>query len=220
MGQRSRALIFLAGERVSPKRWQPLLPGSLCIAADAGIKVLSQMQVVPDVLLGDFDSLPQKELAAAFGMVPELYTYSCEKDQTDGELAVAYALEHGASEVVLVGGWGGRPDHALANVLLLARLKEKGATGFLLNEESKMFLVGSILRLQGNPDQIFSLLPLSLCQGVDIEGGYYPLIKASLRPGETRGLSNRFLRKEVTVKKEKGLLVAILLDREEERGEG
>ncbi|MEI6308323.1 MAG: thiamine diphosphokinase [bacterium] len=220
MGQRSRALIFLAGERVSPSRVAPFLPGSLCIAVDAGMEALSEMRVVPDVLLGDFDSLPPQKLATAIEIVPELSTYPTEKDQTDSELAVAYALEHGASEVVLVGGWGRRPDHALANVLLLARLQETGAAGFLLNEESRMFLVGASLHLQGNPGQIFSLLPLSPCCGVSVEGGYYSLRQACLRPGETRGISNRFLGGEVTVRKESGLLVAILMDREEERGEG
>jgi thiamine pyrophosphokinase len=220
MGQRSRALIFLAGERVSPGRWQPLLPGSLCIAADAGMEALSEMQVVPDVLLGDFDSLPLREQTAAFEVVPERHSYPPEKDQTDGELAVTYALEHGATEIILVGGWGRRPDHALANVLLLARFEERGVSGFLLNEESRMFLVNSSIRLLGKAGQIFSLLPLSLCCGVDLEGGAYPLRQACLRPGETRGLSNRFLGGEVTVRKEKGLLVAILVDGEEEKGEG
>jgi thiamine pyrophosphokinase len=184
------------------------------------MEALSEMRVVPDVLLGDFDSLPPQKLATAIEIVPELSTYPTEKDQTDSELAVAYALEHGASEVVLVGGWGRRPDHALANVLLLARLQEGGGAGFLLNEESRIYLVGASLHLQGVPEQIFSLLPLSPCHGVSVEGGYYPLRQACLRPGETRGISNRFLGGEVTVRVESGLLVAILLDREEERGEG
>jgi thiamine pyrophosphokinase len=214
-----RTLIFLAGERVAKERWLALCQGSLLIAADAGLAQLEEAGVHPDVLLGDFDSIANPEGLSLQDRAPRVLVYPEEKDQTDGEIAVEYALAQGAREVVLVGGWGRRADHALANVLLLVKLHQAGAYGWMLNQRSEMVLVQGQLRLGGRPGQTFSLLPLTPCRGVSLRGGRYPMKDAELNPGETWGISNQFFGEEVMVENKKGLLLAIL-SLEERAGEG
>jgi tripartite ATP-independent transporter DctM subunit len=89
------------------------------------MEALSEMRVVPDVLLGDFDSLPPQKLATAIEIVPELSTYPTEKDQTDSELAVAYAL------VVGVGIYREISFRKLYKILLEAAITS-GVIGILV----------------------------------------------------------------------------------------
>lgn len=219
MDQRvKRALIFLGGEAVPRNRFQSLLSGSLLIAADSGAAWLVETNLRPQVLLGDFDSL-DPALRTELELQVDMYLpFPADKDQTDGELAVDFALSLNLQEIVLIGGLGGRVDHTIGNAMLLFKIARKKRCGWMLNATSRIFPVPRRLQLDGIPGQIFSLLALSPVKGLTIKGATYSMQGGSLILGQTLGLSNRFLHSTVLVEKEKGLLLAILLDNKEETG--
>ena len=96
-------------------------PADRVIAADYGAHHARAWGWPIDLLIGDLDSLPAAELQAARAAGVPTVTAPAAKDETDLELAVARALGDGATELVICGALGGRADHMLANVLLLAR---------------------------------------------------------------------------------------------------
>ncbi len=118
MDQRgNRALIFLGGEAVPRSRFESLLSGSLLIAADSGAAWLVETNLRPQVLLGDFDSLDPALRTQLEPQVEDYLPFPADKAKTDGELAVEFALSRNLEEIVLIGGLGGRIDHAIGNAL-------------------------------------------------------------------------------------------------------
>jgi thiamine pyrophosphokinase len=208
----NRALIFLGGEAVPRNRFESLLSGSLLIAADSGAAWLAETNLRPHVLLGDFDSLDPALRTKLKPQVEAYLPFPAHKDQTDGELAVDYALSQNFVEIVLIGGLGGRVDHAIGNAMLLFKIARRKRCGWMLDVDSRIFPVSRRLQLDGVPGQMFSLLALSPVKGLTIKGAAYPMQGGSLILSQTLGLSNRFLRSTVRLEKEKGLLLAILLD--------
>ncbi len=104
---------------------------------DGGFTSLADVGCAPDLAIGDFDSL---------GYVPEgveVLVFPPEKDASDMELALGEAVARGADAVEVYGALGGRLDHTLANLQLLASFAEHGLTVTAMGErESVAFLVG------------------------------------------------------------------------------
>lgn len=119
--------IFGAGE-YEGTTFPTISDGDLVIAADGGLSVLQQQGIAPNIIIGDFDSYPA-ELPQIEGV--DILRYPVEKDDTDMLLAAKYGLEKGCQCFHLYGGMGGRLDHTLANIQLLAWLSHQGAQGFL-----------------------------------------------------------------------------------------
>ncbi len=183
----------------------------LIVAADGGAETALRLGYLPGVVVGDLDSLDihlansLKERGCRFVEAPQ------EKNETDTELALRYALEQGASEITLLGALGGpRYDHMLANVLLLVacdsvplRIIDGPETCWLLRGPGR-----SIVR--GHRDDLLSLLPLSSeAAGIRTTNLYYPLNNEALRLGSPRGMSNVFTHDEAEVWLESGLLLLI-----------
>ena len=90
------------------------------IAADGGLKKLREMKVIPDIIVGDFDSL---------GFVPEgdnVIKHKVEKNDTDMMLSVKLAIEKGCNNIELYGGTGGRIDHTIANFQAMLYASHRG----------------------------------------------------------------------------------------------
>jgi thiamine pyrophosphokinase len=102
-----------------PARLTPC-PGDRVVAADFGAHHARAWGWPVDLLVGDLDSLPPDEAAALRDAGVPVVTAPRAKDETDLELALAHALDIGADELVICAALGGRTDHLLANVLLLA----------------------------------------------------------------------------------------------------
>ncbi len=117
--------ILLGGELVRTPRLDRQVEGARVIAADAGIGHARMLGLLPELWVGDFDSVPA-DLPDDLASV-ERQVFPAEKDKTDGELAIAVALERGATRLVLAGAFGGRrADHAFLHLALAVRLAEAG----------------------------------------------------------------------------------------------
>ena len=125
---KKRCFIFAAGSFFG-LRERPA-PGDLVVAADAGYGICLEEDIVPDLLLGDFDSMDPPE---DFGNIRRL---PVEKDDTDTLAAIRAGLELGRTDFHIYGGTGGkRLDHTLANLQSLLFLRRRGARGFLFDND-------------------------------------------------------------------------------------
>lgn len=121
----SRFTLLLGGDLTVTPRLCAQVEGSRVIAADSGIAHAAALGLEPELWVGDFDS-SDEELQRMMARVPR-ETFKAEKDQTDGELAVGFALKQGATEIVLAGAFGGpRADHAFLHLTMALRLAEQG----------------------------------------------------------------------------------------------
>ena len=183
----------------------------LVVAADAGGKYLLEAGVLPDVLIGDFDSLPAEALESFSGAGTTLRRFPAQKDQTDLELALDYAIEKGVTALRILGGIGRRLDHTLANIGLLQSAWESGITASLVDETQEIHLTGNKITVASRPGWAVSLVPLSpVVQGVTTAGLKYPLENASLYFTATRGVHNEFAAGEAEITVSEGLLLVIL----------
>jgi len=140
-----------------------------------------------------------------------------DKDESDAELAIDACLARGATAITIVGAFGGRLDHALTNIWLLALPRLAGLDVELLDEATRVSRVQSVAdegpirrELPGRIGDIVSLLPLGgTVIGVTTEGFRYPLRDEPLTVGPSRGLSNVRLAASAAVTIRRGLLLVV-----------
>jgi thiamine pyrophosphokinase len=185
-------------------------PGDLIVAADGGSSHVFAAGLVPHHLVGDLDSLPEeaRERCRAWGTV--VHAAPVDKDETDLELALQWVVRQPAvEEVVVLGAFGGRPDQALANLLLLAM---PALDGYDVRFVDGCWLTtvirgGGRLILRGSPGDRVSLIPLGgQVDGVTTEGLVFALHDEVLLFGPARGVSNRMEGATAMVVVRQGLL--------------
>lgn len=177
------------------------------IAADAGAATALAFGFTPDVLIGDFDSLDAETLAELRIRRVAVEEFPRDKDFTDGELAIQRALREQPTELYLLGFLGGpRLDQALANVFLLTQAT---CPTVLLDERNECRLLRgpAIHEWEPEPTEVISLIPLSDSRGITTVGLRWALREASLRVGETRGVSNEPSAETASVHVQEGLLL-------------
>jgi thiamine pyrophosphokinase len=182
--------ILLGGNLAVTDRVAAAIAGSRVIAADSGMRHAVELGVTPELWVGDFDS-SDAELMERFPHV-ERKTYPPAKNETDGEIATAEAIERGATRLILIGALGGeRSDHALQHLLHAMGLAERGIDVLLMSgdEEAVPFLPGS-KTIDLPRGALFSVLGFSALAGLDILGARYPLNDFSLPFGSSRTVSN------------------------------
>ena len=172
------------------------------IAADGGLDVLLKMQISPNAVLGDFDSL---------GYVPcgkDVEVFPREKDDTDTFLAAKKGLEQGYRRFVIFGGLGGRADLEFANYQLLRYLAEKGCRGVLVGENRAVTAVSKdSLRFPKELRGKISVFAPAGADGVFIRGLRYTLERGSLESTSALGVSNEFIGKTAEIGCESGDLL-------------
>ena len=117
----------------------------------------------------------------------------------------------GAQRVVVVGGWGGRIDHALANLLLLGSAEYAPLHLEAIGAGGRVIAIHDRVELTGAPGDLVTLLAVGgPAHGVRTAGLRYPLRGETLEPGSTRGVSNELTTTTATVEIEQGALLAVL----------
>ena len=205
------AIVLAGGDAVDGSLRATLPAADIVIAADSGLEQADRLGLRVDVVVGDFDSVDPEALAAAQRGGAQIERHPAAKDHTDLELALLVAQRQGATSVIVVGGWGGRIDHGLANLLLLGspefasmRVEAIGAGGRVLAIHDKV-------ELDGHEGDLVTLLAVGGdAHGVTTEGLRYPLRRETLHPGSTRGVSNEMLGSRSCVEVEQGVLLAIM----------
>ena len=191
------------------------------IAADSGLAHCKEIGIEPTDILGDFDSLKNKELLEEYRKkgIP-LREFPTRKDYTDTHLAVKYAVDLKPQRVTILGATGTRYDHALANISLLAFLKDNGIEAKIIdahNEiemlhgpEERKYLRSDIKNPQNPGKEYFSIIAFSPeVTGIDEEGFSYSLKNGTLYNKESVGVSNEIMAKEATLRVKTGYLLVL-----------
>lgn len=187
-----------------------------CIAVDGGLDYCEFLQVEPDLIIGDFDSVTEeqnKALQKIEAKWPEkVIRLKPEKDDTDMIFALKHAMSMGYREFRLYAAMGGRFDHALANVQSLLFLKNHGAVGYLMDGNGMtMVIKNETVKFRADVEGTLSLLALSQkAEGVTIRGMKYDLEKAVITNDYPIGVSNEFMGREAEITVENGELVCAI----------
>ncbi|MFM2193737.1 MAG: thiamine diphosphokinase [Candidatus Limnocylindrus sp.] len=191
-----RALILAGGDRPDPAvldaRWPGWRDVALVIAADGGARHAAALALPLHRVIGDFDSLGVGEITELEAAGVTVTRFSVNKDATDTELAVLAALDAGATEITLLCTWGGRSDHAVGTLALLAHPRCRAVTVKILDEHTQTHLLssGTSLTLRGGIGRVISLTPWGGDATVSATGVRWTLDTAELSAGSTRGISN------------------------------
>jgi thiamine pyrophosphokinase len=188
-----------------------LVPGgALVVAADSGVDHALALGLTIHTAVGDFDSVTPAGLAATEAAGAIVHRHPAAKDATDLELALDTALGLGAGRIVVLGGGGGRLDHLLANLLLLASPRWAGVDLVAQSGAARVTVIRHQAVLEGQPDDVVTLLPAhGSAVGVSTEGLRFPLHGEDLPAGTSRGVSNELIGTTATVRLRDGVLLAV-----------
>ena len=198
-----------------------LREGDFCIAADAGFGYAQRLGILPDLIVGDFDSAKDAPPEVLRGIReiaerdPErIVQLEVMKDDTDTLKAVKIGLSRGYRKFYLYGALGGsRFDHSLATIQTLTFIKHHGGRGYIMDKDSMLFIAENetIKFHRGNTGylSVFSLSDVS--RGVSLRGLLYSMEDGTLSNDFPLGVSNEFIideEAEVSVK-EGTLLISV-----------
>jgi thiamine pyrophosphokinase len=211
-----RAVIFANGTfKKSSAIRASLHEDDLLIAADGGAQHCLDLGLRPATVIGDMDSIPPQLVNDLKARGTQLIVYPRDKDQTDLELALSYAVEQGVKEVLLFGLLGGRLDLSLGNLMLLARDDWQDISLVVSDEPDTAYLMRDheSISLRGHPWDIVSLIPLS-DQVTDVSsiGLRWPLENAVLALGNTISVSNEMLGESARIRIGVGKLLLVHRD--------
>jgi thiamine pyrophosphokinase len=206
-----RAIIFANGTLPDIQAARRLLrEGDFWIAADGGSRHALAMGRAPDVVIGDLDSLPAAVRDSLVRAGTKILTFPTEKDETDLELALQYAVREGFTIIRILAGLGGRTDQTLANLFLLTDPALANLDVRIDDGREEAFRVGKETAVHGAAGDLISLLPVGIpAEGVTTEGLRFPLRGETLIPFRTRGISNQMLGERAAIKVENGVLLCI-----------
>lgn len=206
-----RTVIFSGGTLRPGRLVQAALDSAdMVIAADAGAKTALKFGVLPSVVIGDFDSLDEATERKLRSKGVEFIAYANEKDLTDTELALNYAVQKQAAEIVILGAIeGGRIDHILAGIFIT--IGSKAPVKFINGDSMAWIIEGpAAATIKGGVNDMVSLIPLTgQADGVQTSGLKYPLDNETLFMNRSRGVSNVMTRKRASVKLSRGRLLLV-----------
>lgn len=180
------------------------------IAADKGCEYLYEYNIVPDLILGDFDSARSDILEKIEEQVKEVMKFKPEKDYTDTEIAVIEAVKRGGRKIYLFGATGTRMDHTLGNIGLLLKARKKEVILEIIDNNNRMYLGNNRMILVGNRGENISFHALSdkvinFC----IRGAKYNLENYEMDLLDPRAICNEFLETPIEICYEKGEVLII-----------
>lgn len=203
----SEIVVVFAGGDPPPASVLDGLPrGAYVIAADSGSDHAERLGVKVDLLVGDLDSIS----AAGHGFAGEVEQHPTDKNATDLAIALDAASRREPSQVIVVGGAGGRIDHFLANAALLTAAEYSELKLTWLPGHAVVHVVRDRIELSGSPNDVVSLLPYGgPALGVSTHGLRWALTEAVLAPGTSVGVSNQMISTTATVELDDGVLLTV-----------
>lgn len=204
-------IIVSGGRAPSLKLFKSLLKiNSFIIAADAGGEFLKENNIIPDLLVGDFDSISDESLLY-FENKAKIIHYEKEKDFSDTEGAFKEALKLNPDTIYFLGSTGTRIDHFLGNLSFLNDSLEKGISSFIVDDYNKIFLVDRQCEIKKDFGDYISFQSFrGDVANFSLQGAKYKLKNYTLKMGDTRTISNEFLAETIKVKFKKGKVLVIL----------
>jgi thiamine pyrophosphokinase len=208
------AIVIANGKMEIPPNFNLQLTSySMSIAADGGTKNCKLLGLIPQVLIGDLDSMQADEIEEYRRQGAEIIQFPRRKNETDLELAFAYAQGKQCDQVDVVGGLGARWDMTIANVLLLAypQFDRMDIRYIDSSQEIRLLRGGKKYNLEAKAGDTLSLIPiLGDSKGITTSNLEYPLRNENLLFGATRGISNVFTDPDAHIEFREGLMLCII----------
>lgn len=165
----------------------------LIISADGAGNILYEANIKPNILVGDFDSIDKKVLEYFEKEGVRCIRLNPEKDFSDTHVALDVAMKEGGNTIDIVGGFGSRWDHSLANLNLLYYGYERGVDLRLIETKNKTFVRGAgVYDFTCKKEEYFSFFALFEDAVISLENVKYPLKDKKVHRGESIGLSNEY----------------------------
>lgn len=211
-----RAILFVNGNLSDIKQAKKIIINKDClIAADGGVKHILKLGLIPDVIIGDFDSTP-KNISINIGWkrrsAPiKIIKYPVKKDKTDFELAIDYCLKKKFKEIVTFGILGDRIDHLMANILLLTKIQteNKSIKIKIIEGDQEIFILNKKIVINGRIGDEISIIPIKKLEGTITDGLEYKLNNEAITFGSTRGISNVLIKNYATITVKDGTALVI-----------
>jgi thiamine pyrophosphokinase len=187
---------------------------SLWVGVDRGVFTLINKGIQPNIAFGDFDSVSSQEFKQIEYKVKHLEKFKPEKDETDMELALNWALEQKPDQIHIFGASGGRLDHFFANVqLLISPVISQTKTEICLIDRKNILFVKAAgkYEIKKIPDKKYiSFVPVSFnIKDLTLEGFKYPLQDSHISIGSTLCISNELIRDYGTFSFSEGILIVV-----------
>lgn len=187
--------------------------GQNIIAGDRGLEALYQLKIIPNHIVGDFDSV-SAEILEFYKTQSQItfHTFNSEKDNTDTDIALQLAIGLKSSKITIMGALGKRMDHALANIHILKNALEANIPCQIIDEHNRIYLINRSIQLEKNKvyGKYVSLIPLtSTVEGLTLTGFKYPLNDYTLPIGTSLGISNEIITDTAHIEMKKGILIVI-----------
>jgi len=207
---KNRIGIVCNGE-LYPKIVTEIQKDDLVIGVDRAAYWLIEHGVIPSVAVGDFDSTNRGEFDKIKKFIPTVKKYSPEKDFTDTELAVRYAIQQKPSSIIIYGGMGTRLDHTLGTLHLLERCQKLGILTVFRDQTNEAVVLGrgrTILKKREGSKYV-SIIPITNSIQISLSGFTYEIAKKTITRGQTIGISNEFYGRQATITVHRGLAFVI-----------
>lgn len=166
------------------------------VAADRGLVFLDRHGIVPDLVVGDFDSAGEAYVQQYLHRHPEVQvrSFHWEKDDTDTEIAARQAVQAGCRQIDFLGATGSRFDHVLGNVQVLHMLLEQGVTGRILDPCNRITMHRESFRILRSEQ--WGKYVSFFAWGGDVEeltlkGFHFPMTGGRLIPSRAIAVSNQ-----------------------------
>ncbi|MBO8165881.1 MAG: thiamine diphosphokinase [Kosmotoga sp.] len=203
------AVVFLGGKKDSSDVFLRKVVGlsSYVVAVDSGAEYLRELNIIPDLLIGDLDSIDPETLNWCLSKKVKVIKFSHDKDETDTELALKELASMGFESVLLLTAMGEREDHFLATLLLLLQFSRTFELK-ILSERLEIGLVYGYRTLPAVPSETWSIFPLGeSIPRVTLKGFKYELNAKKMPFEKPFGVSNIALKNEVEITAEEGKVV-------------
>lgn len=183
--------------------------GFSIIAADSGANSLYKYNIIPKILIGDFDSI-DKNVLEYFKDKCEITKYPKEKDYTDTEIALEKAIELNAKEIVFLGCTGTRVDHLIGNLCILNKAINRGVDAHIVDENNKITMIKESKTIYGKKGDIFSVFAFNTkVESLSVKNAKYELKDYNLEVEDSLTVSNEFVENEVHLEFSSGTLMII-----------
>lgn len=203
------ALILAEGDLLSSALKERLPAQCLAIAVDGGLKQAVPLELMPQWVVGDLDSIEPSLLQHYVRLGTVVEQHPTEKDYTDLELALQLAQREGCTKAIILGGFGGEVDHFFCNGLLLASENYGSLEIEWWSDAYRVVSVRSQATFFGKSGDKLSLLALGgVASGIVSSGLKWPYEGSGLQPFSSHGLRNEFLSIEVSLSVKQGCLLA------------
>lgn len=180
------------------------------VGVDKGCNILREIEVTPNIILGDFDSIDKKVLNYYKDKGVKIEKFNAEKDYTDTDLGYTKALEVNPSEIILFGATGSRIDHMLGNIGIILKGLRENIKVTIVDDNNKMYAVNKSSLVKKEEGRVISFHALSdVVKNLTIKNGKYPLNNYDMTLLEPRAICNEFLDDDIYIEFDSGIILIL-----------